>query len=46
MSTAVIPRAGLEERRVALLLERARLDGQIAELDFWIALCEEKEKAG
>ena len=40
---AVVPRSGFEERLALLRLERARLDGQIAEVEFWVDLCAKAE---
>lgn len=42
--TAAVPKTGLEERLAQLREQRLRLEGQIAEVEFWLALCEQVEQ--
>lgn len=43
--SAVVPRSGFEERLALLKLDLARIQGQIAEVEFWLDLCAKAEAA-
>lgn len=41
--SAVVPKSGFEERLALLKIDLARVQGQIAEVEFWLELCAKAE---